>query len=238
MTSHARFVAAANTLGNVQRDFVEWHGGRPRYALWAVDVDVPAVAERVLAADRHLGTLLLDAYRRQPHITLALCGFPQALPRRRDDFGPAQLAAQLAGLRKLGGGPFRISVGGLSSFTSAPFLGVDDTDGGIARVREGLAAGDARRREDHPDGGYAPHVTVGLYAGSWSTAEVVSRLNAFGRHEALVLRVERLSLMSYAAHDIGGPLAVAAEFDLADGRLRVRDGALFGEGFFSAAGVA
>lgn len=230
--SLARFAAAGNTLRNLRRDFVEWHDGRPRYALWAVDVDLPPVAARVAAAAGHLGGLLLDGYRRQPHVTLALCGFPQAVPWRRDDYGPAALAAQLAGLRAAGG-PFRIVVGGLSSFASAPFLGVADLDGGLARLRAGLAADDT----EHPHG-YVPHVTVGLYAGSWPTAQVLPRLGAFGEAAALVVRVERLGLMSYCARDIGGPLALAAEFDLAAGRLRVHDRAAFGEGFFAAAGVA
>lgn len=231
MTARARFAGAAHTLRNLRRDFAEWHQGRPRYALWAVDVDVPAVARRVAEADRHLGGLLLDGYRRQPHVTLGLCGFPQALPRRRDDYGPAALAAQLAGLRRVCNAPFEIAIGGLSSFTSAPFLSVADVDGGIARLRGGLAAGDINR----PDGAYTPHVTVGLYAGSWPTGDVLRRLDAFAEVEALKLRIARISLMSYCARDIGGPLEVAADFELGEGRLRVRDPAAFGTGFFAAA---
>ena len=70
---HARtaFAAAGQTLQNVRRDFPEWHRGRPRYALWALDVDVAPVREAVAGAASHLDGLLLDNYRRQPHITLA-----------------------------------------------------------------------------------------------------------------------------------------------------------------------
>lgn len=230
MTARVHFAGAAHTLRNLRQDFVEWHDGRPRYALWAVDVDIPAVAQRVAAADRHLGGLLLDGYRRQPHVTLGLCGFPQAQPRRRDDYGPAALAAQLAGLRRVCCAPFEIAIGGLSSFTSAPFLSVADIDGGIARLRHGLAVADINR----PDGAYTPHVTVGLYAGSWPAADVLRRLEAFAEVEALKLRIARISLMSYCARDIGGPLTVAADFELGEGRLRLRDAAAFGADFFTA----
>ncbi len=75
---HARaaFAAAGQTLPNVRRDFPEWHRGRPRYALWALDVDIPAVRHAVAAAETHLAGRLLAGYRRQPHVTLGLCGFP------------------------------------------------------------------------------------------------------------------------------------------------------------------
>lgn len=231
MTVRAHFAAAGHTLRNLRRDFVEWHDGRERYALWAIEVDLAAVAERVAAADRHLAGLLLDDYRRQPHVTLALCGFPQALPRRRDDFGPAALAAQLAGLRAAPGGAFDIAIGGLSSFSSAPFLEVDDRDGGIARLRHSLAGGDINRR----DGSYTPHVTVGLYGGAWPAAGVLARLDAFAAAAPLIQRVDRISLMSYDARDIGGPLLRAAAFELGSGRLHLGDvaGAGFDAGFFA-----
>ena len=84
---HARaaFLAAGQTLRNERRDFPEWHLGRPHYALWAVDVDLPDVRQAVAGAEAHLDGLLLDGYRRQPHITLALCGFPTAEPQHPDD---------------------------------------------------------------------------------------------------------------------------------------------------------
>ena len=63
-------------------------------------------------------------------------------------------------------------------------------------------------------GPYTPHVTVGLYGGAWPTADVQSRLDGFDRHPAIHCHIERLSLMSYAAPEIGGPLATLADFCL------------------------
>ncbi len=205
----AAFLAAGQTLPNVRRDFPEWHLGRPHYALWAVDVDLPEVRHAVAGAEAHLGGLLLDGYRRQPHITLALCGFPTTAPQQPDDYSPAHLAAQLAALTAGSPAPFDLTIGGLASFSSAPYLSVADPAGGIHHLRCALA-GD----HDEPGGRYTPHVTVGLYAGAWPTAPIQLRLDAFGA-PALTCRVERICLTCYAAPEIGGSLTTLASFDLA-----------------------
>lgn len=213
---HARaaFSAAGHTLENVRRDFPEWHLGRPRYALWAVDVDLPPVRAAVCAAETHLNGLLLAGYHRQPHITLGLCGFPTPAPRLPDDFGPAALGAHLNALQALAPEPFEVHIAQLASFTSAPFLAVLDAQGGIGRLRRALAGDSAEG-----SGPYTPHVTVGLYAGGWPVADVLARLDAFQAGPPLCCHIERISLMSYAAPEIGGRLATLAEFSLAERRL-------------------
>lgn len=208
---HARaaFATAGQTLQNVRRDFPEWHRGRPRYALWALDVDVAPVREAVAGATWHLDGYLLDDYRRQPHITLALCGFPSNSPQHADDFGPAALCAQVAALQARAPAPFTVEIGQLASFSSAPFLAARDVDGGIGKLRSALTGASSE-----PGGPYTPHVTVGLYGGAWPTARVQAQLDGFDNHSAIHYRIERLSLMSYAAPEIGGPLATLADFCL------------------------
>lgn len=208
---HARtaFAAAGQTLQNVRRDFPEWHRGRPHYALWALDVDVTPVRKAVAGAARHLDGYLLDDYRRQPHITLALCGFPSNSPQHADDFGPAALDAQLAALVAAAPAPFTVEIGQLASFSSAPFLAARDVDGGISALRRALTGAPS-----DPGGPYTPHVTVGLYGGAWPTARVQAQLDGFDSHPAIHYRIERLSLMSYAAPEIGGPLTTLADFCL------------------------
>lgn len=209
--AHARaaFAAAGQTLQNVRRDFPEWHLGRPRYALWALDVDVVPVRAAVAGAVSHLDGLLLDDYCRQPHITLALCGFPAGSPEHPDDFGPATLGAQLAALQVQAPAPFTVEIGQLASFSSAPFLAARDVDGGIHALRRALTG-----EQPEPGGPYTPHVTVGLYGGAWPTARVQAQLDGFGGQAAIHCRIERLSLMSYAAPEIGGPLETLADFCL------------------------
>ncbi len=196
-------------LRNEQRDFPEWHLGRPHYALWALDVDTPAIRQRVAAAERHLSGLLLANYYRQPHVTLSLCGFPSACPEHADDFGAAALAAQLAALRRAQPRPFDIEVGALASFASAPYLAVQDAGGQIAVLRKCLAGGSLKDFGDP----YVPHVTVGLYADAWPLSEVQTRLTSFSGIEALCLRISGISLLSYASAHIGGALACMARYD-------------------------
>ena len=208
MVSHA-FAEADFTLRNVRRDFSEWHLGRPRYALWALDVDLAPLRQRMRAAQDHLAGLLLAHYHRQPHVTLSLCGFPSEAPRHADDFGAEALQAQLAALGQARPRPFDIEIGALASFTSAPYLTVRDERGGIAALRACLA-------DAHPLAGgcaYTPHVTVGLYAYAWPVPAVQARLASFACGAPLRLRIAGISLMSYLAADIGGPLQRIARYD-------------------------
>lgn len=218
--TRSEFLAAGHTLENVRRDFPEWHRGRPRYLLWAIDADQPSVRAEMAQAADHLQDLLLDGYVRQPHVTLALCGFPTDDPQREDDFGPAALLAQLKALRAAPCAPFMLQIGQLASFSSAPFLAVQDLEGGLGVLRKALSA------TTHPTGGrYVPHVTVGLYRGCYPTAQVQARLDAHAAQPVLC-PVDRISLMSYASAEIGGTLAHLADYDLARRVLVWRDEAL------------
>lgn len=214
------FLAAGHTLRNERRDFPEWHRGRARYALWALDVDLPEIRDAVTRADAHLAGWLLDGYRRQPHITLALCGFPTATPQQEDDFGPEAFVRQLGALRTAIDGDFTIGVGALASFSSAPFLTVGDPDSGIARLRRALV--EKLDGANDPDFPYLPHVTVGLYADCHPSAKVLNHLD---QHLALpiICRISRLSLQCYAAPEIGGPLTTLGDFTFASGRFDWHD---------------
>ena len=205
-----RFRSNGYTLENVRRDFPQWRKGRARYLLWAIDVDREAVRGKVASAGLHLLDLLLDDYRRQPHVTLALCGFSSGAPQLPDDVSLAQIEAQVAALRQTGLQPFSIDIGFLSSFSSAPFLHVLDADDGIAALRTCLAPANCG---DWPVD-YTAHVTVGLYNGAWPSAQVSRRLANFHCGPAVRHSVQRISLMSYAADDISGPLTTLAEVHL------------------------
>lgn len=221
------FLDAGHTLENIRRDFPEWHRGRPRYLLWAIDADLPAIRQNVARAAQHLQDLLLADYVRQPHITLALCGFPTDDPQRDDDFGPAALLAQLKALRATACAPFMLQVGHLASFSSAPFLAVQDLEGGLGTLRDALSA-----TTPATGSAYVPHVTVGLYQGRYPTQQVQARLDAHAAQPVLC-PVDRISLMSYASAEIGGTLACLADYDLASRVLVWRDEVLpaqFGSG--------
>lgn len=201
---------ASHTLRNECRDFVEWHRGRSPYVLWALDVDLPAVRQRLAAAAAHLDGLLLAGYRRQAHVTLDLCGFPAAVPQAGDEFSPVELAAHCQAQAASFPAPFMIEVGGLESFTSAPYLSVNDPQQGIAALRAVIAVNGRNRSKND----YVPHVTVGLYADAWPAAGVRARLAAFPPAPTVVCRIDKLALLAYQPQEIGGPLQRLGEFCL------------------------
>lgn len=208
-------ISGGFTLRNEQRDFVEWHRGRAPYVLWALDVDVTPIQARSAAAARHLDGLLLPGYVRQAHVTLALCGFAADDEPAPDEFAQAALLAAAGQVLAAGVEPFEITVGGLASFSSAPYLAVADHQGGIARLRHHLSGPvDDGHRDD-----YVPHVTVGLYRDAWPLTQVLERLAAFADDEPLVCRVERVALMGYQPAVIGGRLQTLGEICLDRGRL-------------------
>lgn len=209
-------IEGSNTLRNVRRDFPEWHQGRTPYVFWALDVDVPSVRARVGAAAKHLAGLLLEDYCRQPHVTLDLCGFPARHPGQPDEFGSAFLQRQFAALRQAALSGFEIELQGLGSFSSAPFLALGDKGGHVAALRTCLAENGAHRLLGH----YVPHVTVGLYADAWPTESVHRRLRSFQRGDALSLRIEKLSLMSYRPSEVGGALDTLGDFRFVTGEMQ------------------
>lgn len=206
-----KFLAVRHTQPNLRGDFSAWHRGRAQFWIWALDVDTPALRARVAAAARSLDGLLLDGYRRAPHITLAICGFPAPQTETDDSYTPARLAAQCAALERLRPTPFTLTLGAMASFPSAPFLCVDDVQGRLMALRACLTG----HAHDLSRADYVPHVTVGLYAGAWPTSAVVRRFAP--PQTPLPLEVHRVSLMCYAAADIGGPLQTVADYAF-DGR--------------------
>lgn len=196
------------TLPCEQRDFVEWRKGRSEFAVWAIDLNQPDLVALSAQYRNHLQHFLLADYVRQPHITVQIAGFPGVTANLADEFTPQQMQAQIARLMAIKQAPFTIEVAGVDSFTSAAYFTVNDSSGGIARVRQALAcAGD----DDFP---YTPHVTIGLYRSVFSKAKVMRDLSAGPTFPPLQLTISKISLLTYQAAVIGGVLSPLIEFDL------------------------
>lgn len=210
------------TLASVQRDFVEWRKGRTHYAVWAIDVDTPALRTASAALREHLADCLLPDYRRQAHVTLHLCGFPAAVANLDDDFTAATLQDQITALQAGAPAPFTLEIGRPDSFTSATYLSVDDCAGGILAIRRALAG----NRNPDENFSYTPHVTCGLYRGTFPLPTLMRHMAACETGLPVRLRIERLTLMSYEAAIIGGPLSSLCEFDLGTRQIRMLDQAL------------
>ena len=202
------FLAHPHTIQNLQRDFHEWHHGRSRFAFWALDVDCDAVRIQVQAAQQHLSDFLMPDYLRQPHVTLGISGFLSLNPKYADDYGMQAFELDMQALIDANLKPFEIDIGILSSFRSAPFYHVSDA-GNLARLNTFL-----HRHRDDRHAKYVPHVTIGLYARQTPTLNVMKSIDAFAQIAMTRCLVKQVSLMSYAASEIGGELEVIANFDL------------------------
>lgn len=207
------------TVATIQKDFVDWRRGRSRYAVWAIDLDLPGLGAASERMRRHLDDYFLPQYRRQPHITLRICGFPGPDRGFDDDYTPERFNAQIGFLERARIRPFSLGIGSPGSFPSAAYFSVSDDDCGIARVRQALAD-DGPGEKNFP---YLPHVTFGLYRGRFPMAEVLRRMCSFPGPAATQVTVGALVLMTYQAAVIGGPLTACAEFDLERQAWRVLD---------------
>lgn len=193
----------ALTLPSQQRDFAEWHRGRPRFAVWAVALDEhPGLAQRLAQVQAALAPWLLPGDQRQPHITLHICGFPVRQAQGADDFDLAQLQAQAKALAEALPAPFTLHLGGAFSFASAACLAVRDEAGHLARLRRTLSA-TVPEADATP---YVPHVTAGLYNGAWPLTQVNERLAPLADAPELAVTVQALSWMCYDSAVVGGPL--------------------------------
>jgi len=198
------------TVPSEIRDFPEWHHGRETYAVWILDCEksVP-VQEKFKAAQAHLDDYLLKPYHRQPHITLFVCGFLVESPQHSDDFPQSQIDAQIQALERANLDSFDIQIGALNSFASAPFLEVRDPDFGIAALRSVLGEGAREFRTTS----YHPHLTVGLYADSFPSKEVLARMERF-ISEPVRWKVEKITLSTYQAKEVTGKLSSKYEKNL------------------------
>jgi 2'-5' RNA ligase len=197
------------TIPSIDKDLTDWHRGRRDYAVWLIEAGQEEIRNRVAAAKEHLSGYLLEPYRRQPHLTLFVCGFLADTRCFDDDYSACQLRVQTQSLRDAKVPPFFIEIGGLNSFSSAPFLEVNDLEGGINRVRTALSAA----AKEIGRTAFTPHVTVGLYSGAFSSAVVARKIAAFPA-KPVACRVERITFASYEAQEFAGALTYRSEVAL------------------------
>ncbi len=219
------FLESDYTIPNLRQDFRDWHLGRSRYVFWAIDLDCPTVYRQVTAAGQYLADFLLDGYDRKPHITLSICGFLSEQPKHTDDFGASHFAAHLSALQKIQLQPFEIEIGTLASFSSAPFFHVNDPANSLSMLRNCLAS--TNQQNHQGSNHYIPHITVGLYGGSWSTKMVNDRLDKFPQAEVSPCLIKHISLMSYSAFDIGGALTIIADYHFDGARIDWHEASLY-----------
>lgn len=190
----------SETIATELRDYSEWHKGRSRYGIWMIPINCPRVLAYLDQATHQLADLLHPS-RRQPHITLFVCGFEQERRVNNDDFTAAQLQQQIAALRTL---PLSatLQIGRPDSFASAAYLSVSDPEGQLHAWRALLAE---CCNEIRPLA-YVPHITLGLYRQGISADKLQERLDDIHCPAGLLLTVNRLEYATYSSADMFGSL--------------------------------
>lgn len=218
------------TIASQQRDFSEWHLGRPLFAVWALALEDPALDVRLRQVRIALDGMLLRGYERQPHITLHVCGFPTTTARRNDDFEVDEIKVQIDALVQSDIAAFDVHVSEPFTFTSAACLSVEDAAGSLTGIRSIWERAAPTWDRTH----YVPHVTAGLYAGAWPLAEIEARLRSIPRPSPVALRISSVDWMCYDSTRIAGPLRTLIRFDLERRQAHVVDGRrlrqMFGQG--------
>ncbi len=195
------FIQQQHTHAAEKREYPEWHKNRPRYYLWAIDSDTVLVNNRLKKYHPLFKDLLLHPYERQAHITLAISGFLSEHIIHNDDITQAAITKQQAALHTLKLAPFIVSIGGINSFSSAPFLEVMDPSGSLEVIRHTLI----NDRQDFRNTHYIPHVTLGIYNANHAIASITAMIIDL-KEEPIELPVNHIGLFSYDARDIGSRL--------------------------------
>lgn len=193
------------------RDFAEWHQGRPWCAVWVVRAEAPRVQALVQVARSALRPWLLPRYARQPHITLAYRGLmPRDAADTQAEFGLPQLLADVQALQAAQLPPFAWQLQGVGSFSTVPYLALSHSPA-LHVAHEALMA-----RTPYPGWHYVPHITLGHYGRRLPLADALQALQSSVPDGPLhAAQADALWLARYRSSDIAGPLYFEGRFDLA-----------------------
>lgn len=193
----------AKTYGPLTGDFYDWHKGRPKYAVWVLELNDEQFLQRYREAQQHLSPYLISTYERKPHITLAPCGFLSSEKQHYDDYCWDAIEQDIEQIMSLGLNSIEVAIRNiLISYAIAPGFEVLDIQGDLKCLNDRLAKHD--HFEENYD--YFPHVTVGLYNDEWPTDLILRELKQFEIQEDVLLRFNVIKLVSYAPTVSGGQL--------------------------------
>ena len=215
-----RSIPFTHTVPADIRDYPEWHKGRTVYEVWIIPIGTAELTDYLEDVRGRLSDLLHPAGRRQPHLTLFVCGFEQARETWDDDFTPRQLQAQIRLLEASKGPACELPLLPPDSFATAAHLPVADPHARLRGWRETLASVRPEVRQSP----YRPHVTIGLYRERVAAGHVFDRLAGLPPPPPL-LPVRELCHATYEGHDLFGPLVTRSRIALEDRPWTVRTGA-------------
>jgi len=222
------FIKEALTYKCEDRDFPEWHRGRQRYAVWALEINNDAWQTELVNARKMLAKYLLAGEQRQAHVTLFAYGFYDE--SGNDGVSPEVINTQAEALKKRCFSPFKIHLSELRSFLSAPYFAIEDKTGTLGEIRsilstylneDGISEGSINENcinENSINGKmsseYQPHLTVGLYNDQYSSALLSEKLNEYKPERTPAVLINKISLMSFATHSVFSPLKTELQLEL------------------------
>ena len=151
------------------RDFVEWHQGIKHYGFWAIEITDPLCLATLKHCQQHLADKLHPNYLRQPHITLSACGLID-----EQHFDSQRLQQQIHALTVANFKPFNLNLSQVDSFTTAPYLTIEDPTASLQQIRQCLQSISAGQEASE----YVAHVTLGFYQQAYKTANILEQLLA------------------------------------------------------------
>jgi len=161
----SEFLKVNTTYPTELRDFVEWHKGVKYFGFWAIEITDLACLEKIGRYQNHLSHRLHMGYVRQPHITLAASGL-----MCDEHFASDMILKQIELLEKKKLKPFRLKLSHGDSFSTCPYLRVNDSYSSLNTIREVL--NNASQEDDNPEK-YTPHITLGFYDKAYKSSDIV-----------------------------------------------------------------
>ncbi|MFQ3324440.1 MAG: 2'-5' RNA ligase [Pseudomonadales bacterium] len=199
------FINTGTTTAWDDIDFHDWHGGVEYYGFWALIIEDSEWLKVVSEAASCLSPYVHKEYRRQPHVSIIAGGLMS-----EQYYSPTIINKHKQALLQASMPSFSIRLVGLDSFTSAPYLTVADTDGGLDCLRKQLLA---IASEDNLEN-YQPHITLGLYKDEFFTIAIGETMSAFNMAMVKPHIVTEVKFCSYQTNDIQGRITVLDSIEL------------------------
>lgn len=194
-TTYKNFLSTPKTISCLDRNFVEWHNGISHYGFWAVVINDPDWIVLWSVAHAHMKRFIHPGYQRAPHITIIACGLLD-----QNYFSTKQFNQQAKILSETTILPFYLKVGSLNSFSTAPYLEIEDSAEALKHIRDRLRV----ISEEDTLVQYEPHITLGLYRDTFSTIEVADCLSRFKCAPTRQMLVTELFFCVYETKQIQG----------------------------------
>lgn len=209
------FLDCGYTLPFDREPPIEWHKGRTKFGVWALELNDMPLQTELQKIRRRFDDYLLTNNREIEHITLFASGFLENNCTESDEVDRASVEQAVARLSSVDIDPISIQLDRLASFGSALMIPVDGDLGGIMTLRSALA-GDDKENRTAP---FVPHCTIGLYRSVFETPVLLERMRQQQFTSCRVV-ADTLSFLYYDPKVIQGPLQRLVSVNLRNRRER------------------